>query len=165
VVQEPIRKLVEVWEDRGDPIAEPVLGAEPVARGRPVARGEWQGPLAAPFIYDTSPYAKAWLRHLGNLHPDREAAEIKNAYRLGEPWCRPPGSVPPLDPEDPFGGMTTELDATKKLIYVEHFFEDGRPRVWYKYENGALHRFERDPNGITRSRPNRNLFGKFVKRE
>ena len=159
VVQEPIRDLVED-DDDDDPVT-----AKPVARGRPVATGEWQGPLAAPFLYDKTPYAKAWLRHLGDLHPDRNPAEIRNDYRLGETWCRPPGSIPPYDPEDPFGGMRIELEAGN-TIYIEHEFKNGTPRVWYKYERDILYRLEHDGIcGISRSRANPNLFGRFVKRE
>lgn len=155
IVEEPIEYIVRSFfptDPEGDPEGDTLIG-------------EWQGPKAAPFMYDSSPHAKAWHRHLVKIHSDRSEAEILKDYRLGEPWCRPPGSIPPLDPDDPFAGMRTEFDANGSLIYVEHSFDDGNPRVWYKYEHGTLHRFERDTTGITRSRPNPNLFGRFVKRE
>ncbi|HQU90734.1 MAG TPA: AAA family ATPase [Pyrinomonadaceae bacterium] len=69
------------------------------------------------------------------------------------------------EPDDPLARMTPDLDARLHPIYVEHYLEDGRPRVWYKYEYGTLFRNERDPNGITRSVADATRFGKFVKRE
>lgn len=65
----------------------------------------------------------------------------------------------------PLDGMKTELDARRHLIYVEHYLDDGRPRVWYKHESGMLFRYERDYAGITRSVADAARFGEFVKRE
>jgi hypothetical protein len=76
-----------------------------------------------------------------------------------------PGSGQECPPSDPFAEMTADLDARLHRIYVEHYLEDGRPRVWYKYEYGMLFRNERDNLGITRSVADAARFGEFVKRE
>lgn len=65
----------------------------------------------------------------------------------------------------PLAAMPTELDARRELIYVEEYLDDGRPRVWYKYESDNLFHYERGPDGITRTRADAERFGKFVKRE
>lgn len=80
-----------------------------------------------------------------------------------ESSCGPPGLA--TEPENPLAGMRTEFDARRHLIYVEDSLEDGKPRVWYKYENDSLFRYERDPTGISRTRADAEVFGKFVKLE
>ncbi len=74
-------------------------------------------------------------------------------------------SSDPPDELDPLAAMPTELDARRELIYVEDHQDDGQPRVWYKYESDTLFRYQRDPSGITRTRADAEVFGKFVKRE
>ncbi|MEQ1764625.1 MAG: AAA family ATPase [Pyrinomonadaceae bacterium] len=156
VVQEPIEDIVRSFAPRS-------VESAPVRTEIP--RGDLHGPHAAPFMYDGTPYAKAWLQHLLKSHPDRGDVEIMKDYQNAEPWCRPPGAIPIYDPDDPFSAMNVDFDEHRDRIFVEHESDDGKPRVWYKYDpNGLLHRYERDGNGVSRSRPNPNLFGRFVKR-
>jgi hypothetical protein len=76
----------------------------------------------------------------------------------------PPSQIE--DADDPFADMHVGFDANNDRIFIEAEWENGKPRVWYKYDvNGLLHCYERDPNGISRSRANADRFGKFVRRE
>jgi len=170
------KAAVRVYEDSGGTVVQKAIEdivrsfapsfAKSAHDGAETPTGELNGPHAAPFMYDGTPFAKAWFQHLLKNHPDRSDAEIMKDYQNAEPWCRPPGAIPSYDPDDPFSAMSEGVDEHSHRIFVEHDADDGKPLVWYKYDlNGSLHRYERDANGITRTRPNPNLFGKFVKRD
>lgn len=121
------------------------------------------GPQACPFYYDKTDAAKRWREFLIARNPDRQRTDIVHDYSLGEEWCRPPGSRPPLNPDDPFENMSHELDHNDQPIYVESHHEDGRPKVYYNYNSaGRLQKWTRDHNGSSGSEPNPNFFGKWL---
>ena len=95
---------------------------------------------------------------------DRGFHEVLQAARKderGEEWCRPPGALPPYDPEDPFANMEHSTDDYGREIFVEHRTGDGRPAVWYQYNSaGILQKKTRNANGIQIEKANTNLFGK-----
>jgi hypothetical protein len=124
------------------------------------------GPHACPFIYDSSPEAERWFMHLVKTYPERTERAILRDYVAGEPWCRPPGAVPPYDPNNPFSKMEATIDDNGNKIFVEERDNQGSPRIWYQYgSNGALRRWVRDGNSTSGGDPNPNLFGRFVKIE
>jgi hypothetical protein len=139
---------------------------EPVAvekRPRPVRRGPWQGPQPCPFMYDGSDAAKRWLAFLVSRHPTKAYADVRRSYLHGDEWARPPGSVSPIDPKDPFDGMETDVDVRGNIKYVVERDINDQPSVWYAYKpDGCLHRYHMTATGSTSKPANANLFGKFA---
>ena len=140
----------------------------PPAEAVPLLRKEGSlrlhGPHECPFMYDGTPEAEAWFQHLVKLHPDRNDHAILHDYAAAEQWCRPPGAVSPYDPDDPFSKMKRTSDEYGNEIFVEYEYENGKRRVWYRYDSrGVLHRHEHNGDGSLVSPANPNLFGRFAK--
>jgi hypothetical protein len=110
-------------------------------------------------MYDKSDAAKRWQKFLASRHPDKQFSEVRRAYVNGDEWARPPGSVPPIDPTDPFAGMETETDVRGNIKYVVERDINKKPVVFYAYRpDGKLRRFAWERMTLA----NRNLFGRFA---
>ena len=130
---------------------------------RPITRGAWQGPEPCPFMYDKSDAAKRWLEFLASRHPEKAYSDVRRAYIHGDEWARPPGSVSPIDPEDPFDGMEMDVDVRGNIKYVVERDTNDQPSVWFAYKpNGRLHRYYMTATGSTSEPANANLFGKYA---
>ena len=141
--------------------AETTQVSEP--RPRPAATGPMQGPEPCPFMYDKSDAAKRWLKFLAARHPEKAQTEVRLAYSQGDEWTRPPGSKPPIDPDDPFNGMDVDVDIRGNVKYVVERDCNHQPSVWYAYRpNGRLNRFTMTATGARHEPANANLFGKFA---
>lgn len=114
-------------------------------------------------MYDKSDAAKRWLAFLASQHPEKAYADVRRAYINGDRWARPPGSVPPIDPEDPFDGMEVDVDVRGKIKYVVERDVNDQPSTWFAYmPDGRLHHFVTTATGPTGKPANANLFGKFA---
>ena len=143
--------------------AENVAPAVVEVRERPLTIGPWQGPEPSPFMYDGSDAARRWLEFLASRHPTKAYSDVRRAYLHGDEWARPPGSVPPIDPEDPFDGMEMDVDVRGNIKYVVERDSNDEPSVWYAYKpNGRLHRYHMTATGSHHEPANANLFGKFA---
>jgi hypothetical protein len=92
-------------------------------------------------------------------HPDKEYSETHRAYIRGDEWARPPGSKPPIDPEDPFAGMETETDARGYIKFVVERDVNGKASIYYAYQpDGRLRKVEWEKEMPA----NPNLFGRFA---
>lgn len=136
-----------------------LLDSSAVLPEREFVRGELHGPRACPFLYDGSDEADRWREFLFVKYPGKSDREIVEGYAVGDDWCRPPGAVPPRDPEDPFAETEIEVDVRGNRKYVEERHFDGKPSVYYQYRpNGKLYRFA----GERMELANPNLFGRFA---
>ncbi len=162
------------WDDDDDDaeddacpgeIAAAEISSPPMVEACPrtVAIGPMQGPEPCPFMYDKSDAARRWLAFLVSRHQEKAYADVLRAYAAGDEWARPPGSVPPIDPEDPFDGMEVDSDVRGNVKYVVERDVNNKPSLWYAYRpDGRLDRYVMTATG-SRSKPaNANLFGKFA---
>ncbi|MEO5859924.1 MAG: hypothetical protein ABIR33_13355 [Pyrinomonadaceae bacterium] len=131
------------------------------ARPRPVAMGPMQGPEPCPFMYDKSDAARRWLAFIVSRHQEKAYADVYRAYAAGDEWTRPPGSIPPIDPDDPFAGMEVDSDVRGNLKYVVERDINNKPSLWYAYRpDGRLERYVMTATGSRSEPANVNLFGR-----
>ncbi len=146
-------------------IAAAEISAPPVVEARPrtVAIGPMQGPEPCPFMYDKSDAAGRWLAFLAERHQEKAYPDVLRAYAVGDEWARPPGSIPPIDPDDPFAGMEVDSDVRGNLKYVVERDINGKPSLWYAYRpDGRLDRYVMTATGSRSEPANTNLFGRFA---
>jgi archaellum biogenesis ATPase FlaH len=161
--EEDEAKGQQYLEQIGEPDRTVERSQVPEPRPRTVVIGPWQGPEPCPFMYDKSDAARRWLEFLATRHPEKEYTDVRRAYIAGDEWARPPGSRPPIDPDDPFAGMEVDADVRGNIKYVVERDTNDKPSLWYAYKpDGRLDRFVMTATGARREPANANLFGKFA---
>lgn len=154
-------------EDEGylEEVASAERSVPPVVETRPqtVKIGPMQGPVPCPFMFDKSDAARRWLAFLVLRHQEKAYADVYRAYVVGDEWARPPGAIPPIDPDDPFAGMEVDSDVRGNLKYVVERDINRKPSLWYAYRpDGRLDRCVMTAIGSRSEPANTNLFGRFA---
>lgn len=154
IIEEPIKDIVLQHHAPSESSVEPVVLQESPASPEP---------SPYPFLHDGSPLAEEWFQLLIKRYPTMADDEILRHYEAGNEWCRPPGAVPPYDPDDPFKNMKKVQLPSGAMRYVEEELPNGEPHVWYQYDrSGRLCRYVTRGFDTVSTLANPNLFGKWA---